>query len=365
MAKVLVVDSRPGPRARLSAFLAGLGLETRAAGGLPPGAADALPAADVAAVAFRPGDGALARIVELKTARPALSLVVLADAREAEPLLPHVRSGLIEQVAPLDHLPAIYASVRGELDRRRLAAETAVPREVLRRLRRERREFMRRALEIEEIHEATLENLMTALDLRDVETYGHSRTVAKFSCVLAGRMAISDRRVLDNIRRGALLHDIGKIAIPDAILKKPGPLDAAEWEKVKRHPDLGFGLIKEIKLVPEVGNIILFHHERWDGRGYARGLKGHQIPREARIFALADALDAMTSHRPYRERRGVEAAAREIRRESGAQFDPEVVEAFESVPVQDWDRIRYETTRMLPAIEDIAAPGGKRPLRRS
>jgi putative nucleotidyltransferase with HDIG domain len=158
---------------------------------------------------------------------------------------------------------------------------------------------------------------------------------------------------LDNIRKGALLHDIGKIAIPDTILKKPAPLDDGEWEKIRLHPSLGFGLVKEIKLVKEVGNVILHHHERYDGRGYPKGLKGENIPFEARVFALADALDAITSHRPYRQERNFEAARKEILNHSGSQFDPKVVDAFCSLRMERWQKIRFETTKILPSLADF------------
>jgi putative nucleotidyltransferase with HDIG domain len=185
-----------------------------------------------------------------------------------------------------------------------------------------------------------------------VETYGHSQTVAKYSQVLAGLLGIRDEKVLDNIRKGALLHDVGKIAIPDSILKKPGRLSDQEWIKIRRHPALGYGLVKEIKLVKEAGNIILCHHERFDGTGYPEGLRREEIPLEARVFALADALDAITSHRPYRRERDFAAARDEILSHRGTQFDPKIVEAFGRLPLERWERIRYETTRLLPSIID-------------
>jgi len=237
--------------------------------------------------------------------------------------------------------------------------EVAALRRSLTRLRRERAEQARRAAEIEETYETTLENFMTALDMRDVETYGHSKTVARYTQVLAEALGVRDPRTLENIRRGALLHDAGKIAIPDAILKKPGPLSAAEWEKIRRHPTVGYGLIKDVRLVAEVGNIILCHHERFDGSGYPRGLKGEAIPAEARIFAVADALDAITSHRPYREAADFPAARAEIVRQAGRQFDPRVVAVFAGTELAVWEKVRFQTTRILP-VEDGYAPSRAR-----
>jgi HD-GYP domain-containing protein (c-di-GMP phosphodiesterase class II) len=183
--------------------------------------------------------------------------------------------------------------------------------------------------------------------------------VAKYTTVLAKALGIEDKETLDSIKKGALLHDVGKIAIPDAILKKNGPLSNLEWEKIKLHPSLGYGLIKEVKLVREVGNIILFHHERFDGSGYPKKLGNGAIPREARIFSLADALDAITSHRPYRRRRSFAVAQKEISDNSGTQFDPEVVEAFCSIDLDTWEKIRYETTKILPPMEDMMRASGQ------
>jgi putative nucleotidyltransferase with HDIG domain len=202
---------------------------------------------------------------------------------------------------------------------------------------------------------------MAAMDLRDVETFGHSITVAKYCQALAQLTGIRDAAELDNIRKGALLHDIGKIAIPDAILKKPSRLSALEWQKIKLHPVLGYGLIKEIKMVKEVGNVILYHHERYDGSGYPEGLKKEAIPLEARMFAVADALDAITSHRPYRKERDFKAAKKEIQDGRRSQFDLAVVDAFCSVKLEEWEKIRYETTKIMPALETYSKLLSKSP----
>jgi HD-GYP domain-containing protein (c-di-GMP phosphodiesterase class II) len=179
--------------------------------------------------------------------------------------------------------------------------------------------------------------------------------VAKYTQVLATLIGLTDPDELDCLRRGALLHDIGKIAIPDAILKKPGALTEAEWEKIRLHPALGYGLIKEIKLVRVVGDVILHHHEHFDGSGYPHGLKGDRIPLEARLFALADALDAITAHRPYRRARDFRAAQKEIAHHAGTQFDPRLVDAFLRLKPEKWEKIKFETTSFLPSIEEFSA----------
>lgn len=230
----------------------------------------------------------------------------------------------------------------------------------MRRMKKELARHLRKARELEEAYDTTLENFMAALDLRDVETYGHSKTVARYSHVLAEAAGISDPEALDSIRKGALLHDAGKMAIPDSILKKPGPLAPKEWEIIRRHPALGYGLVRDVKLVREVGAIILCHHEHYDGSGYPKGLKGKAIPVEARIFAVADTLDAVTSHRPYRAPRDFKAARRELQKNAGRQFDPEVVDVFCGMDLAVWEKIRFETTRLMPPFDPDRMPSAAR-----
>ena len=227
----------------------------------------------------------------------------------------------------------------------------------IRRLKRELARHLRRSRELEEAYDTTLENFMAALDLRDVETYGHSKTVARYTHVLAEASGIRDPGKLDSIRKGALLHDSGKMAIPDSILKKPGPLAPKEWEVIRRHPALGYGLVRDLKLVREVGDIILCHHERYDGTGYPKGLKGEAIPLEARIFAVADTLDAVTSHRPYRAPRDFKTARLELETNAGKQFDPKVVDVFRGMDLAVWEKIRFETTRLMPPFDESRFTG--------
>ena len=291
----------------------------------------------------------------LKKKIPGLSVIALVTGRSTEAGLALLDKGIFDHLAEPDDLVGIYAAARNEKRKKDLIAENELYAKSLRKLKAEQIKSARKAQELEEIYDSTVENLMTALDLRDVETFGHSQTVTKYSQVLAQLLGIDEAAALDSIRMGALLHDIGKIAIPDAILHKPGSLTTEEWEKIKLHPSLGYGLIKEIKLVKEVGHIILRHHEHYDGSGYPDGLKNDDIPRQARIFALADALDAITAHRPYRRVRDFPAAREEIVKNSGTQFDPEIVEAFCSLKPEKWERIRVETTTFIPNIEEFSA----------
>jgi len=360
--RVLIIEENPRRRQRAAAFLSGLEIASETAASLSevlsrPGVFESATAVILSVPAWR--SGLADELALMRRSYPRLSVILLASPRDPRRLLDLVRRGVADQVASPDNPLALYAALRGETARLELVEENAAYRRTLAKLKQERARNVRRALDLEEIYDTTIENLMTALDLRDVETYGHSQTVAKYSQVLAGLLGLEDGEAMDHIRKGALLHDVGKIAIPDAILKKPGPLTREEWEKVRLHPALGYGLIKEIKFVREPGNIILCHHERYDGTGYPKGLRGEDIPLEARVFTVADALDAITSHRPYRAARDFGAAAAEIRAHSGSQFDPDIVKAFCSLEPARWAKIRFGTTRLLPAIEEfrrLAAP---------
>jgi len=183
---------------------------------------------------------------------------------------------------------------------------------------------------------------IAAADRRE-GTPGHSRFVAVYSVLLAGAMGIRDAHALRCMERGALLHDIGKIGVPAAILNKVGPLTTIEREIIRDHPVLGYRMIEEFGFLKEAAEIVLCHHERFDGFGYPRGLAGEEIPPGARIFALADTLDAITSDRPYRRGKSFEEAFREIERSSGSQFDPRIVDGFMSVPRRTWEKAKAET----------------------
>jgi putative nucleotidyltransferase with HDIG domain len=184
----------------------------------------------------------------------------------------------------------------------------------------------------ERTYDATLTALTSALDFRDNETGGHSDRVVGYMELVLEQMNIRGPE-LATLRRGALLHDIGKIGVPDNVLRKPTALSESEWAVMKRHPEFGARIIAGIPFLEDVARIVRHHHERWDGMGYPDGLKGERIPLGARIFAVGDSFDAMTSDRPYRRGLLIAAARDEIRRCGGSQFDPAVVTAFMSIPV--------------------------------
>lgn len=184
------------------------------------------------------------------------------------------------------------------------------------------------------------------------DTLEHSQLVAGYTLLLTKALGIKDRDFLVNIERGALLHDIGKIGIPESILRKAGPLTMREREIVNEHPLLGYEMIEGFDFLRGTAQVVLFHHEHYDGSGYPYGLIGEEIPLEARIFALADSLDALTSYRPYKEEKSFEEALRAIEKGRGSQFDPLLLDGFLSIPKEEWQQVRAETpvSLSLPTI---------------
>ena len=204
--------------------------------------------------------------------------------------------------------------------------------------------------ETERTYDATLRALSGALDVRDSETEGHGRRVVEYMELIAEQLGLPEP-MYATLRRGALLHDIGKIGVPDHVLRKPGPLTETEWGVMRRHPDLGAGIIGDIPFLEEVAVIVRAHHERWDGGGYPDELAGRDIPLGARIFAVADSFDAMTSDRPYRLGRPLQEALGELLGGRGTQFDPQVVDAFLRVP-----RARLEHVHGRAPHRAVAVP---------
>ena len=200
------------------------------------------------------------------------------------------------------------------------------------------------------------EGMIRALDYRDTETQWHSWRVAKFTRRIAEEVGLTGEPLV-TIEQGALLHDIGKIGVRDSILLKPGPLSPEEWVEMRRHPEFGWRMLANIPFLKDAAEIVYQHQERWDGRGYPRGLRGEEIIQGARIFCLADTLDAIVSDRPYRKGSSQEFALAEIGRLAGSQFDPGMVKTFLSIPASEWTRIRREIEVQAAATRDpVQAP---------
>jgi putative nucleotidyltransferase with HDIG domain len=205
-----------------------------------------------------------------------------------------------------------------------------------------------------EVYRATLKALTAALEARDQETHGHSERVVNYSLRLGRELGL-DAEQMRSLEFGALLHDIGKIGVPDSILHKPGALTEEEWREMRLHPLHGQRILQGIEFLEGAARVVAQHHERWDGSGYPLGLRGTQIDLNARIFAVADAFDAVTSDRVYREARSYEAAAAELKDWAGRQFDPEVVATFFNVPAVEWELLRRRS------LSEINRPSAPRP----
>jgi response regulator RpfG family c-di-GMP phosphodiesterase len=195
--------------------------------------------------------------------------------------------------------------------------------------------------QVEQSYADTLDALGAAIDLRDGQTAGHSRRVALCAFKMLTEMHGTPQQ-LKSLAMGAWLHDIGKLAIPDAILLKPGALTEAERKIMQGHVQIGYDLVKRVPFLADAAEIILTHHERWDGSGYPRGLKGLAISLNASIFAVADTVDAMMSNRPYRSALPFQNARNEIERQAGVHFDPQVARIFLSISAETWEAIREQ-----------------------
>jgi response regulator RpfG family c-di-GMP phosphodiesterase len=191
--------------------------------------------------------------------------------------------------------------------------------------------------DIKETYQETILALGSALETRDGETQRHALRVAQYCDMIAEAIGINGTAMLQNTRWGAFLHEIGKIGVSDTILRKPGPLTESEWEIMKTHPEIGRGIVANIPFLKGAVPIIYCHHERFDGTGYPRGLHGDTIPLEARIFAIADAMDAMLSDRPYRKAMDFADARESVLEQSGKQFDPDIVAVAVTIPEEKWE----------------------------
>ena len=273
---------------------------------------------------------------ELRKDDPDVPVIMVTAMHDISIALEAIRAGAYDYILKPFEKDQLHLSVRRALEHRRLVMENRTYQSDLEHLVAERTQQLSIALQdLEQSYDYTLEALGGALDAKDAETEGHCQRVTAFTITIAKSMGV-DRGLLRHIARGAFLHDIGKMGVPDSILRKPGPLTTEEREIMRRHCEIGFAVLERIPFLKEAAEIVLSHQEMYDGTGYPRGLKGDNIPLGARIFAVADTLDAMISDRPYRKALPISAAREEIRRFSGKQFDPRVVEVFLSHPDRVW-----------------------------
>src|SRR5580704_5746705 len=292
-------------------------------------------------IVMQEGNG-LALLERIHAQNPNLPVIMVTAIHDISVAIDSMRRGAYDYLLKPFEREHLVNTVQRALDHRQALQDSHNYQQNLEQVVRARTEMLRQAMEnLEHSYDVTLEALGDALDLKDSETEGHSKRVTAYTIALARAMGISpvDIKI---IARGAFLHDIGKMAIPDEILRKPGKLTAEEEEVMRDHCTRGYHILRKIPFLSEAAAIVYTHQEHFDGNGYPSRLRGNEIPIGARIFAVADAMDAITSDRPYRKARTFDMAREEILRCSGTQFDPAVVEVFLKIPNELWHELRAE-----------------------
>jgi putative nucleotidyltransferase with HDIG domain len=301
-----------------------------------------------------PGGNGLNLLDLIGRDHPGVPAVMLTAVHDVHVATNAFRRGAIDYLLKPFEGAQLISAVARALEHGRLMKQNAAYRQNLEEIISARTSRLRATMQdLERSYDFTLEAMGDALDLRDAETEGHSRRVTAYTIALAREMGL-DTEQLRVIARGAFLHDIGKIATPDRILLKPGKLDPEEIEIMREHCARGYEMVRKIPFLREASEIVYSHQETFDGSGYPRGLRGEEIPLGARIFAIADTLDAMTSDRPYRKGRSFAEARQEIARCSGSQFDPAIVEVFLGMPEGLWHDLRREVERGSSGVLGMA-----------
>ena len=281
---------------------------------------------------------------------PDMPVVMVTAVHDISVALAAIRNGAYDYLLKPFEREQLLNTVSRALENRRLKVENRTYQTNLESLVKARTDQLQATVrELERSYDMTLEALGDALDLKDAETEGHSRRVTAFTIAIAKNMGLPQEQI-PTIARGAFLHDIGKLAIPDAILRKPGKLTPDEMSIMQEHCYKGYQIVKKIPFLADACDIIYSHQERYDGTGYPRGLKGKEIPLGARIFSVADTLDAITVDRVYRPKQTYQAARDEIKRWSGRQFDPDVVTAFLEMPEKLWEDLRKDIDAQISRI---------------
>jgi putative nucleotidyltransferase with HDIG domain len=342
---ILIVDDEASVRSLLVSLLERNGYAVTAA----PDAEFALaclredPGCDlVLSDIMMPGTDGLTLLDAICKDHPGMPVVMLSAVHDIHVATNAFRRGAIDYLLKPFERTQLYSIVSRAIEHGRLLKQNAAYRQNLEQIVSARTGRLRETMsDLEKSYDITLEAMGDALDLRDAETEGHSKRVTAYAVALARRVGL-DADELRTIARGAFLHDIGKIATPDNILLKPGKLLPAETAIMREHCARGYDMVRKIPFLRDAAEIVYAHQETFNGTGYPRGLHGEQIPLGARIFAVADAFDAMTSDRPYRKGMSCEQAREEIARCSGGQFDPRVVSVFLAMPTEIWTDLREE-----------------------
>ncbi|MEI6214170.1 MAG: HD domain-containing phosphohydrolase [Desulfuromonadales bacterium] len=284
-----------------------------------------------------PGRSGVELLRDLKKVDPEIAVLMITGLSDMNTAMECIHLGADDYITKPFGINRVVLTVRNLLERRCLAIERKNYQVSLEFKVMEQTEKIRKTMnELSHAYDNTLSALVKALDAREKEVGSHSERVMKYTVLIAEKMGIRDR-ALEELGKGALLHDIGKIGISDTILLKPGQLDDNEWIEMRRHPQVGYAILSEIKFLKAPAEIILSHHERYDGNGYPKQLKGEQIPVGARIFSLVDTLDAMTSDRPYRRALPFDAVSKEVIKHRGSQFDPSIADLFLSISRNEWE----------------------------
>jgi len=290
-----------------------------------------------------PGMSGLEMIPHVKDLSPDTVVVMISGMQTVESAIGALRLGAFDYLMKPFDLRQVEAVVKRALEHHDLVVSKQRYENHLEELVEQRTAELDRALNsLEAAYRSTLKALTAALETRDSETHGHSERVVSYSLRL-GREYGLDQATMKALEFGALLHDIGKIGVPDSILRKPAKLTEEEWVRMREHPVHGQQILRGIEFLQGAAKVVAQHHEKWDGTGYPLGLRGEDIDICARIFAVADAFDAITSDRVYRRGKSYEAAAQELDDWAGRQFDPKVVEAFHKVPKEDWEALHRQS----------------------
>ncbi|MEO6392660.1 MAG: HD domain-containing phosphohydrolase [Pyrinomonadaceae bacterium] len=275
---------------------------------------------------------------------PDTVVLMISGESSIDSAITAMRHGAFDYLVKPFNLNQLVAAVQRAYEHHQLVAAKRLYENELERLVARRTVELDRALtSVEDSYRMTLKALAAALETRDHDTHGHSERVVAFSLRLGQELGLG-KKWLRSLEFGSLLHDIGKIGVPDAILHKPAKLTEEEWKTMRQHPELGGRILAGIPFLAGASRVISQHHEMWNGHGYPLGLRGEEIDINARIFAVADTYDAITSDRVYRAAQSYEVAAAELDKFAGEQFDPDVVAAFHRVPRADWDRLRSGAT---------------------
>ena len=268
------------------------------------------------------------------------AVIMLTGAGDVRAAVESLKQGASDFILKPVNLDQVLLAAERALEHRQLLMERREHQALLEyRVTEATRDLAAALGKLQQTYQTTLEALGSALATREVGTELHSRRVHAYAIALARGHGLPEAEI-DALGRGVLLHDIGKIGISDSILLKPGPLTPDEWKVMRSHPEVGRQLLDRIPFLRDAIPVVYHHHERWDGTGYPLGLAGRAIPLGARIFALADAFDAMTFDRPYSKAISMEAARDRIREAAGSHFDPEVVATFLAMPLQVFEQAR-------------------------